>query len=56
MSLNNSSFGEYLYHIYLNELEVKDIPDTQRYVSYLVLHVEIHNEGRLKRKLYDTRK
>jgi hypothetical protein len=56
MSLINSRFGEYLHHIYQNELEIKDIPDTQRYVSYLVRHVEIHNGGRLKRKLYDTRK
>jgi len=34
--------------IYQNELEAKDTTDTQKYVSYLVLHFEIDNGARLK--------
>jgi hypothetical protein len=34
--------------IYENELEAKDTTDTQKYVSYLVLHFEIDNGARLK--------
>ena len=35
------------------ELEIKDTTDTLRSASYLVLHLEIDNEGRLRSKLYD---
>jgi hypothetical protein len=41
--------------IYLIELEIKDTTDTDRYVSYLDLHLEIDSEGRLRTKLYDKR-
>jgi hypothetical protein len=34
--------------IYGNGLEAKDTIDTQKYVSYLVLHFEIDNGARLK--------
>jgi hypothetical protein len=34
--------------IYENGLEAKDTIDTQKYVSYLVLHFEIGNGARLK--------
>ena len=46
-------FVIYLLLIYPNELEVKDITDTQKSASYLELHPEIDNEGRLKTRLYD---
>ena len=55
LSLNNSRFGDYLHRIYPNELEVKDTTDTQKYASYLNLHLEIDNWGILKTKLYDKR-
>ena len=55
LSQNNSPFRDYLHHIYRNELEVKDNTDTQKSASYLGLHFEIDNEGRLKRKHYDKR-
>jgi hypothetical protein len=45
MSLNNSRFGDYLHRIYPNQLEVKDTTDTQKYASYLDLHLEIDNGG-----------
>ena len=35
------------------ELEIKDTTDTVKSASYLDLHLEIDNEGRLKTKLYD---
>jgi hypothetical protein len=41
LSLNNSPFGNYLHHIYPNELEVKDTTVTQKSASYLDLHLEI---------------
>jgi hypothetical protein len=37
------------------ELEIKDITDADRSASYLDLHLEIDNEGRLRTKHYDKR-
>ena len=54
-SLNNSRFGDYLHHIYPNELEVTDTTDTQNSASYHDLHLEINNGERLKTILYDKR-
>ena len=55
MSLNNSRFCEHLHLIYPNELEVKDTTDTQRYASYLDIHLDIDNRRRLKTNLYEKR-
>ena len=55
LSLNNSKFGDYVERIYPNELEIWDIIYTVKSASYLDLHLEIDNEGRLKTKLYDKR-
>ena len=55
LSLNNSRFGDYLHLIYQNKLEVKDTTDTHKSASYLDLHFEIDNGGRLQIKLYDKR-
>ena len=44
-----------LHRIYPNDIEVKDIKDNKKSVSYLDLHLEIDNGGRLKTKLYDKR-
>ena len=49
MSLNNSRFGDYLYRIYPNELEVSDTNDIEKYAS----HLEIDSGAWLKTKLYD---
>jgi hypothetical protein len=53
--LKNVRFGDYLHLIYSNELEVKDIIDTQNSVSYRDIHLEINNGRRLKTKLYNKR-
>ena len=50
LSLNNSRFGDFVDRIYTVELEIKDTTDTDRYASYLDLHLEIDSEGT---KLYD---
>jgi len=50
LSLNNSRFGNYLYCIYPNELEVKDTTDAKMAASYLELHFEIDNGGRFTTK------
>ena len=46
-SLNNSRF-DFVDRIYPLELEIRDITDTDRYASYLDLHLEINSEGRLR--------
>ena len=38
ISLNNSKLGDFGDRIYPIELEIKDITDTDMYVSYLDLH------------------
>jgi hypothetical protein len=48
LSLNNSRFGEFVYRIYPIEIEIKDTTDTDRFASYLDLHLEIDSEGRLR--------
>jgi hypothetical protein len=55
LSLNNSRFGDFVDHIYLIELEIKDTTDTDRSASYLGLHLEIDSEGWLRTKFYDKR-
>ena len=55
LSLNNYRFGYYLHHIYPNVLTVKDTTDTEKFASYLELHIEIDNGWRLNTKLYDKR-
>ena len=54
LSLNNSKFGDYVDRIYLRELEIKDIPETDRFALYHDLHVDIDSEDRL-RNLCDKR-
>ena len=46
---------DYVYHIYPNELKIKDTTDTVKSTSYLALFQFIDNEGRLNSKLYDKR-
>jgi hypothetical protein len=50
LSLNNFVDG-----IYPIEPEINDTTDTDMSTSYLDLHLEINNEGRLRTKLYDKR-
>jgi hypothetical protein len=50
LSLNNS-----VDRIYPIENEIKDTTERDRSGSYLDLHLEIDNEGRLSTKLYDKR-
>ena len=55
LTLNNSKFGDYVERIYHIEIEIKDTTNTDKSASYLDLHLEIDNEGRLKTNLYDKR-
>ena len=43
------------HRIYPIGLEIKDTTDTDRTASYLDLHLEIDNEGRIRTKLYDKK-
>ena len=55
LSLNNFRLGDFVDRIYPIELEIKDITDTDTSASYLDLHLEIDNEGRLRTTPYDKR-
>jgi hypothetical protein len=41
----------YLYPIYLNELEINGNTESQKSASYLDIHIEMDNDGRLKTRL-----
>jgi hypothetical protein len=49
------TFGDFVDGIYPIELVIKDTTDTDRSASYIDLHLEIYNEGRLRTILYDKR-
>jgi hypothetical protein len=51
-SLNNSRFSDFVDRIYHIELEIKDTTYTDRYASYLDLHLEINSEGRLRPTIF----
>jgi hypothetical protein len=46
-------FGDFVDRIYPIEREIKDTADTDRFASYLHLHLENDSEGRLRTTLYD---
>ena len=48
LSLDNSSFGDFVDRIYPIELKIKDTTDTDRSASYLDLHLEIGRDGAAK--------
>ena len=52
-SLNNFRLGDFVYHIYLIQIEIKDTTDTYRSASYLDLHLDTDSENRLRTTLYD---
>jgi hypothetical protein len=47
--------SNFVYRIYPIELEIKDTTVTDRYASFLDLHLEIDSEWRLRTQLYDKR-
>ena len=49
LSLNNSTFGDFVDRIYHIELEIKDTTDTVKSSSYLDLQLEIGSDAQLKR-------
>jgi hypothetical protein len=51
----NFKLVDFLDQIYPIEVEIKHTTDTARSASYLDLHLEIDNEGRLGTKSYDRR-
>ena len=55
LSLNNCKFGDFIDSIHPIELEIKETSDTARSASYLDLHLEIDNDGRLRTKIYNKR-
>jgi len=46
LSLTHSRFGDFADRIYPIELEIKDTQYTDRYASYIDLHLNIDSEGR----------
>ena len=55
LSLNNSRFDDFVDCIYHIELEIKDITDTDRSVSYIDLDLEIDSQRRIRTKRYVKR-
>jgi hypothetical protein len=55
LSLNNSRFEDFVDCIYHIELEIKDITDTDRSVSYIDLDLEIDSQMRIRTKRYVKR-
>jgi hypothetical protein len=53
--LNNSTCDNFVDRIYPIEPEEKDTTDTDRFASYIDIHLEIYSEGRLRTKLYYKR-
>ena len=47
--------GDFVDRIYPIELEIKYTTDTDRYASFLDIHLQIDSEGRLRTKLYDKK-
>ena len=52
ISLNNCKFGDF-DRIYPIGLDIKDITDTTKSVSYLDINLEINSEGRIGNKPSD---
>ena len=52
LSLHNSRVGDFVDRIYPIELEIKDITNTTRFASHLVLHLEINIDSLLRMNLY----
>ena len=46
LSLNHSRFVDLVDRIYPIEFEIKDTSYTDRYASYIDLHLEVDSEGR----------
>jgi hypothetical protein len=53
LPINNSRLGDIVDRIYPIELDIKDATDTARSASYIDIHLEIDNEGRLRTNIYD---
>ena len=51
LSLNNSTFDDFVDYIYSIELEIKNTTDTDMFASYLDLHLEINSEGGQERNV-----
>ena len=56
LPLINIRLGDFVDRIFPIELEIKDITDTDRFASYLNIHLEIDRGGRLISKLYNQKR
>ena len=56
LPLINIRLGDFVDRIFPIELEIKDITDTDRFASYLNIHLEIDRGGRLIPKLYNQKR
>jgi hypothetical protein len=52
--LINCSFGDFVDPIYPIELEIKETTNTDRFASYLDVHLEIDNEVNNMRLIYKS--
>jgi hypothetical protein len=55
LSIINHNYHYYVHSIYPNELEIKDIAESEKPASYLDILLNFHSNGRLTTTLYDKR-
>jgi hypothetical protein len=55
LSINNPNFHNYVPLIYPDELEIKDATESDIFVSYVDILLNIDSNGRLTTSLYDKR-
>jgi hypothetical protein len=55
LSINNHNFHNYVHLTYPDELQIKDITESDKSASYLDILLNIDSNGRLTTTLYDKR-
>jgi hypothetical protein len=55
LSINNRNFHKFVNLIYPDELEIKDITESEKSASYLSILLDIDSNDRLTTSLYDKR-
>jgi hypothetical protein len=53
LSINNHNFHNYDHLIFPDELEIKDITESDKFASYLDILLNVDSNGRLTTSLYD---
>jgi hypothetical protein len=55
LSINNHNFHNYVHLLYIDELEIRDTTESDKFASYLDNLLNIDSNGRLTTTLYNKR-